>query len=253
MQPVEEEMSECLLDSDDEDIYPSSQDKTILENHQKLSPWLVFLKKFTKKPQGIYLSLVTFTFIMYITFYQSTWCSSSTILCCIMLIFRKEVGWWKRNRVKGKTNRYTDWCLAEFLWWSETTKAMLLPCRRQRMPSWNITPAPQQIPNMKTARLEKIPGAATTEMWPLETHCPRQDPLPQAVMKAIQLTSNRPGDEHFLAGCAKCLDQNNNECLHHIIWEWLQRSSLPLSKRQAWQLHLVYWFLIMVWKLPSAR
>ncbi|KAL9977869.1 hypothetical protein ACROYT_G015323 [Oculina patagonica] len=37
------------------------------------------------------------------------------------------------------------------------------------------------------------------------THCPIQDPLPQ-------------GDEHFLAGCVKCLEQNNNECLHHVIW-----------------------------------
>ncbi len=34
MQPVEEEMSECLLDSDDEDVYPSSQD----ENYARISP-----------------------------------------------------------------------------------------------------------------------------------------------------------------------------------------------------------------------
>lgn len=49
-------------------------------------------------------------------------------------------------------------------------------------------------------------------------HCPIQDPFPQAVVKAIQPMFDRIGDKHFIAGCEKCLDQNNNKCLHHVIW-----------------------------------
>lgn len=41
------------------------------------------------------------------------------------------------------------------------------------------------------------------------THCPIQDPLPQAVVNVIQPTFDRLGGKHFLAGCEKCLDQNN--------------------------------------------
>ena len=29
---------------------------------------------------------------------------------------------------------------------------------------------------------------------------------------------DRLGDEHFLAGCEKCVTQNPNESLHHVIW-----------------------------------
>ena len=50
------------------------------------------------------------------------------------------------------------------------------------------------------------------------THCPIQDPLPQAVVNAIQPTFDRLGDKHFLSGCEKCLNQINNESLHHVIW-----------------------------------
>ena len=50
------------------------------------------------------------------------------------------------------------------------------------------------------------------------THCPIQDPLPQAVVNAIQPTFDRLGDRHFLAGCEKCLNQINKESLHHVIW-----------------------------------
>ena len=29
---------------------------------------------------------------------------------------------------------------------------------------------------------------------------------------------DRLGSEEFLVGCERCLDQNQNECLHHVIW-----------------------------------
>lgn len=50
------------------------------------------------------------------------------------------------------------------------------------------------------------------------THEPIKDPLPQAIVKVIQPTFDRLGDEQFLAGCESCLDQNNNESLHHVVW-----------------------------------
>ena len=50
------------------------------------------------------------------------------------------------------------------------------------------------------------------------THRPIKDAFPQAVVNAVQPTFDRLGDTNFLAGCEKCLDQNNNESLHHVIW-----------------------------------
>lgn len=50
------------------------------------------------------------------------------------------------------------------------------------------------------------------------THEPIKDPLPQAIVDVVQPTFDRLGDEQFLAGCENCLDQNNNESLHHMIW-----------------------------------
>ena len=50
------------------------------------------------------------------------------------------------------------------------------------------------------------------------THRPIKNPLPPAVVKAVQPVFNRLGAETFLAGCEKCLDQNNNESVHHVIW-----------------------------------
>ena len=50
------------------------------------------------------------------------------------------------------------------------------------------------------------------------THEPIKDPLPQAIVDVVQPTFDRLGDEQFLAGCENCLDQNNNESLHHVIW-----------------------------------
>lgn len=50
------------------------------------------------------------------------------------------------------------------------------------------------------------------------THVPIQDPLPEAVVKVMQPTFDRLGSEQFLVGCEKCLDQNNNESLHHVVW-----------------------------------
>lgn len=34
----------------------------------------------------------------------------------------------------------------------------------------------------------------------------------------MQPTFDRLGSEQFLVGCEKCLDQNNNESLHHVVW-----------------------------------
>ena len=50
------------------------------------------------------------------------------------------------------------------------------------------------------------------------THVPIKDPLPEAVVKVIQPTFDRLGSEEFLVGRERCLDQNNNESLHHVVW-----------------------------------
>ena len=50
------------------------------------------------------------------------------------------------------------------------------------------------------------------------THQPIKNLFPEAVVKAIQPIFNKLGDEHFLAGSEKCLTQNANESLHHVIW-----------------------------------
>lgn len=50
------------------------------------------------------------------------------------------------------------------------------------------------------------------------THVPMKDPLPKAVVKVMQPTFDRLGSEEFLVGCEKCLDHNNNESLHHVVW-----------------------------------
>ena len=42
--------------------------------------------------------------------------------------------------------------------------------------------------------------------------------MPEAVVKVIQPTFDRLGYEEFLVGCESCLDQNNNESLHHAVW-----------------------------------
>ena len=49
-------------------------------------------------------------------------------------------------------------------------------------------------------------------------HEPIKDPLPQAIVDVVQPTFDRLGDEQFLAGCENCLDQNNNESVHPVIW-----------------------------------
>ena len=64
------------------------------------------------------------------------------------------------------------------------------------------------------------------------THCLIQDPLPQAVVNAIQSTFDRLGDKHFLAGCEKCLNQINNESLHHVIWRMSPKEQF-ISQQEA--------------------
>ena len=34
----------------------------------------------------------------------------------------------------------------------------------------------------------------------------------------MQPILDRLGSEEFLVGCESCLDQSQNECLHHVIW-----------------------------------
>ena len=36
--------------------------------------------------------------------------------------------------------------------------------------------------------------------------------------RLMQPIFDRLGSEEFLVGCERCLDQNQNECLHHVIW-----------------------------------
>jgi len=50
------------------------------------------------------------------------------------------------------------------------------------------------------------------------THKPIRDSLPQAVVDVVQPTFDRLGNEQFLAGCENCIDHNNYESLHHMIW-----------------------------------
>lgn len=45
-----------------------------------------------------------------------------------------------------------------------------------------------------------------------KTHVPIKNPLPECVVKLMQPIFDR------LGGCEKCLDQNKNECLHHVVW-----------------------------------
>ena len=50
------------------------------------------------------------------------------------------------------------------------------------------------------------------------SHRPIKNPLPVAVVKAIQPIFEKLGDPTFLAGCEGALTQNVNESLHHAIW-----------------------------------
>lgn len=49
-------------------------------------------------------------------------------------------------------------------------------------------------------------------------HVPIKDPLPPAVVDVVQPIFDRLGKVEFLVGCEKCLTQNANESLHHLIW-----------------------------------
>ena len=51
-----------------------------------------------------------------------------------------------------------------------------------------------------------------------KTHVPIKNPLPESVVNLMQPTFDRLGSEEFLSGCERCLDQNNNESLHHVVW-----------------------------------
>ena len=50
-----------------------------------------------------------------------------------------------------------------------------------------------------------------------KTHVPIKNPLLVSVVRLMQPTFNHLGSEEFLVGCERCLDQNKNECLHHVI------------------------------------
>lgn len=49
-------------------------------------------------------------------------------------------------------------------------------------------------------------------------HQPIKDLLPQAIFDVLQPILDRLQDERFQAGSKNCLDQNNNESLHHVSW-----------------------------------
>ena len=50
------------------------------------------------------------------------------------------------------------------------------------------------------------------------SHVPIKNPLPECVVELMQPTFDRLGAEEFLVGCERCLDQNKNESLHHVVW-----------------------------------
>lgn len=50
------------------------------------------------------------------------------------------------------------------------------------------------------------------------THVPIEDPIPPEVFEVVRPVFAKLGSEAFLAGCEKCLTQNPNESLHHVIW-----------------------------------
>ena len=50
------------------------------------------------------------------------------------------------------------------------------------------------------------------------THRPTKNPFPPAIFEVMQPVFDRLGDESLLAACEKCLTQNTNESLHHVIW-----------------------------------
>jgi hypothetical protein len=49
-------------------------------------------------------------------------------------------------------------------------------------------------------------------------HKPIKNPLSPAIVQVVKPVFDRLGDAKFLAGCEKCLTQNPNESLHHVIW-----------------------------------
>ena len=42
--------------------------------------------------------------------------------------------------------------------------------------------------------------------------------MTQAIVDVVQPTFDGLEDQQFLAACKNCLDQNNNESLHRVIW-----------------------------------
>lgn len=65
------------------------------------------------------------------------------------------------------------------------------------------------------------------------THQPIKNPFKPAVVKAVQPVFDRLGAETFLAGCEKCLDQNNNESLHHVIWEMSPKEQFTSQQEES--------------------
>lgn len=49
-------------------------------------------------------------------------------------------------------------------------------------------------------------------------HKPIKNPLPDAVVEAMQPLFDRLGNDTFLVGCENCYTQNRNECLQQMIW-----------------------------------
>ena len=59
---------------------------------------------------------------------------------------------------------------------------------------------------------------------------PIKNPFPPAITNVIKPLFHRLGDEHFLAGCKKCVTQNPNESLHHVTWELAPKEQYTSSR-----------------------
>ena len=54
--------------------------------------------------------------------------------------------------------------------------------------------------------------------WHEITQAYQESTLSCPIVEVVKPVFDRLGDADFLAGCEKCLTQNPNESLHHVIW-----------------------------------
>ncbi|XP_014670060.1 PREDICTED: uncharacterized protein LOC106811052 [Priapulus caudatus] len=56
-----------------------------------------------------------------------------------------------------------------------------------------------------------------------QTYLPVKNPLPYAVVQVLQPVFNFLSRIEFLEGCKNCLTQNQNESLHHVLWNMVPK------------------------------